>query len=106
MEEKNQQRNLAEISAIEIISQADILLMSAAAEKLGLSEANPKNVDLDEARKLISALAGLLNGSREFLGPHARPMLEGLTSLQKAFQEISTFPDEPGKGPGEKFAHK
>jgi hypothetical protein len=26
-----------------------------------------------------------------------------LRSLQLAFREASTFPDEPGKGPGEKY---
>jgi hypothetical protein len=28
---------------------------------------------------------------------------DGLRSLQLAFREASAFPDEPGKGPGEKY---
>ena len=38
-----------------------------------------------------------------YLGPHAGPIRDGLKSLQKAFREASAHPDEPGKGPGEKF---
>jgi hypothetical protein len=34
---------------------------------------------------------------------HAGPLRDGLKSLQLAFREGSGFPDEPGKGPGERF---
>jgi hypothetical protein len=99
-------RDLAEIPSVEVISRAAVMLMSAAAERLGLSEADPSSSphrDLDEARRLITALAGLVTASVEYLGPHAAPIRDGLQSLQKAFREESTFPDEPGQGPGEKF---
>jgi hypothetical protein len=59
--------------------------------------------DLDEARRLISAYAGLLDGCAGNLGPHAGPMKDGLRSLQLAFREASAIPDEPGSGPGEKY---
>ena len=60
-------------------------------------------LDLDEARRVITALAGLVTASVEYLGPHAGPIREGLQALQRAFREASSHPDEPGKGPGEKF---
>ena len=59
--------------------------------------------DLDEARRLITALAGLVTASAEYLGPHAGPVRDGLKSLQLAFRESSAVPDEPGQGPGEKY---
>ncbi|MBJ8343062.1 DUF1844 domain-containing protein [Antrihabitans sp. YC2-6] len=98
-------RELAEIPAVEVISRAAVMLMSSAAEKLGLSDPDPENSpnrDLDEARRVITALAGLVSASVEYLGPHAGPIRDGLKSLQLAFREASSHPDEPGKGPGEK----
>jgi hypothetical protein len=99
-------RELADIPAVEVISRAAMMLMSAAAEKLGLGEADPDTSphrDLDEARRLITALAGLVTSSVEYFGPHAGPYRDGLQSLQRAFRESSAHPDEPGKGPGEKY---
>ncbi|MFX0574881.1 DUF1844 domain-containing protein [Nocardia nepalensis] len=99
-------RELADIPAVEIISRAAMMLMSAAAEKLGLADEDPDNSprrDLDEARRLITALAGLITSSIEYFGPHAGPYRDGLKSLQLAFRESSAHPDEPGKGPGEKY---
>ena len=99
-------RELAEIPAVEVITRSAVMLMSAAAEKLGLSADAPDDSphrDLDEARRLITALAGLVTASAEYLGPHAGPVRDGLRSLQLAFREASAAPDEPGRGPGEKF---
>lgn len=99
-------RALADVPAVEVISRAAVMLMSSAAEKLGLSEADPTtspHLDLDEARRVITALAGLVTASVEYLGPHAGPIRDGLQALQKAFRENSAYPDEPGKGPGEKY---
>ena len=59
--------------------------------------------DLDEARRLITALAGLVQASAEYLGLHAGPVRDGLKSLQLAFREASVAPEEPGHGPGEKL---
>jgi hypothetical protein len=94
-------RELAEIPAIEVISRAAVMLMSAAAEKLGLAPGEEPEIDLDEARRLIEALAGLLSASQAYLGPHRQPLREGLRALQKGFRESSAYPDEPGQGPGE-----
>ncbi len=99
-------RELADVPAAEVISRAVVMLMSAAAEKLGLAAPDPDDSadrDLDEARRLITALAGLLDGAGQYLGPHAGPMRDGLRSLQLAFREASAAPDEPGSGPGEKY---
>jgi hypothetical protein len=99
-------RELATIPAVEVITRAAVMLMSATAEKLGLSDDDPDDSphrDLDEARRLITALAGLVTASAEYLGPHAGPVRDGLKTLQLAFREASAAPDEPGHGPGEKY---
>ena len=99
-------RDLAEIPSVEVISRAAVMLMSAAAERLGLADEDPQasvHRDLDEARRLITGLAGLVTASAEYLGAHAAPLRDGLQSLQRAFRETSVVPDEPGSGPGEKY---
>ena len=106
MTEPSDIRELADIPAVEIITRAAVMLMSASAEKLGLSSPDPATSphrDLDEARRLITALAGLVSSSAEYLGPHAGPLRDGLRSLQKAFREYSAIPDRPGQAPGEKY---
>ncbi len=96
---------------------AALHLMSAAAVKCGLADpaavdglvtpdgrpADPESLrDLAEARVLISALAGLVTAGAPELGEqHARPLRDGLRSLQLAFREASPLPDPPGQGPGE-----
>ena len=89
---------------MEIISTAALHLMSAAAVNLGLAADLPEHKDLDEARSLIDSLAGLLDAAGPSLGHHhAAPLRDGLRSLQLAFREASSIPDEPGQGPGEKY---
>jgi hypothetical protein len=102
-------RDLAEIPAVEVITRAAVMLMSAAAEKLGLAspgtgsaDAGP-SLDLDEARRLITALAGLVSAAQPDLGMHRQPLRDGLKTLQAAFREASAYPDAPGEGPGEKL---
>ena len=97
-------RDIAEVPAVEVIVTVAVNLMSAAAVKLGLTEEGDKYKDLDEARKLVTALAGLLDASAtEISSFHAAPLRDGLKSLQLAFREASLVPDEPGQGPGEKY---
>jgi hypothetical protein len=96
-------RELAAIPAVEVVSRAAVLLMSASAEKLGLAPDGEPYVDLDEARVLINALAGLLAASQDRLGPHRQPLRDGLRTLQQGFREASAHPDAPGEGPGEKY---
>lgn len=96
-------RDLADVPAAEVISAVAVHLMSAAAVKCGLTEQGTATLDLDEARKLITALAGLVTAARPDLGIHAASLRDGLQALQRAFREASLFPDEPGEGPGERL---
>ena len=101
-----QLRDIADVPAIEIISSAAIHMMSAAAVKCGLAaEENADDLkDLDEARKLITALAGLVTAAAPEIGSqHAAPLRDGLRTLQLAFREASAIPDPIGAGPGEKY---
>lgn len=96
-------RDLGDIPAVEVITRAAVMLMSSAADKLGLGadEHAAARLDLDEARRLIEALAGLVRASEANLGMHRQPLRDGLRSLQAAFREASPYPDAPGQGPGE-----
>ncbi|MBB5830820.1 DUF1844 domain-containing protein [Brachybacterium aquaticum] len=99
-------RDIAEVSSVEIITSACVHLMSAAAVKVGLADDEDTGhyQDLAEARKLITALAGLVTAAAPEIGnEHARSLRDGLRSLQLAFAEALPFPDEPGKAPGEKY---
>jgi hypothetical protein len=97
-------RDIAEVPAVEVVSAAALHLMSAAAVKCGLAEEEDavEHLDLDEARTLITALAGLVVAASPRLGSHhAAPLRDGLRTLQLAFREASVVPDAPGEGPGE-----
>jgi len=97
-------RDIADVPAVEVITTAAVHLMSAAAVKTGLADNPDSELDLDEARKLINALAGLITaGAPEISDMHARSLRDGLRSLQLAFREASVIADPIGKGPGEKW---
>ena len=99
-------RDIADVAAVEVITTAAVHLMSAAAIKCGLAdgEDGAELLDLDEARKLINALAALITASAPDIGnQHARSLRDGLRSLQLAFREASVYPDALGEGPGEKY---
>ncbi|WP_200872887.1 DUF1844 domain-containing protein [Microbacterium sp. CH12i] len=97
-------RDIADVPSVEVITTAAVHLMSAAAVKVGLADNPDSELDLDEARKLINALAGLITaGAPEISDMHARSLRDGLRSLQLAFREASVIPDPIGKGPGEKW---
>lgn len=102
-------RDIAEVPAVAVIQAAAVHLMSAAAVKCGLAEdtdevRGSELADLDEARKLITALAGLVTAAAPEIGnQHARSLRDGLRSLQLAFREALPYPDAPGEGPGEAF---
>lgn len=99
-------RDLAEVPAVEVITTTALHLMSAAAVKVGLAddEQQRHHLDLDEARKLINALAALVTAAAPDLGTfHAAPLRDGLQALQLAFREASPVPDAPGAGPGEAY---
>ncbi len=101
-------RDIGDVPAVEVVTTVALHLMSAAAVKLGLGSGSPEGrepddvVDLDEARTLITALAGLVTAGAPRLGMfHAAPLRDGLKTLQLAFRETSPSPDAPGDGPGE-----
>lgn len=97
-------RDIAEVPAIEVINTVAIHLLSAAAVKVGLADDPAAQLDLDEARKLIDALAGLVTAAAPSVGDHhARALRDGLRTVQLAFREASPIPDPIGKGPGEKW---
>jgi hypothetical protein len=101
-------RDIGEVPAVEVINTVAVHLLSAAAVQCGLGIGEESTgepvVDLDEARKLIDALAGLVTASAPYLGDHhARALRDGLRSVQLAFREASPYPDPIGKGPGEKW---
>lgn len=97
-------RDIADVAAIEVITTACVHLMSAAAVKCGLADDPATQLDLDEARKLITALAGLVTAAAPDISDmHARSLRDGLRSLQLAFREASPIPDPIGQGPGEKY---
>jgi hypothetical protein len=97
-------RDIADVAAVEVITTTAVHLMSAAAVKVGLADDPETQIDLDEARKLIISLAGLVTAASPEIGDqHARSLRDGLRSLQLAFREASPIPDALGQGPGEKF---
>lgn len=97
-------RDIAEVSAVELITTVSVHLMSAAALRCGLADEGEDLKDLGEARMLITALAALVTGAAPDLGnTHARALRDGLRSVQLAFREASAVPDAPGQGPGEKY---
>jgi hypothetical protein len=97
-------RDIAEVPAVEVINTVAVHLLSAAAVQCGLADDSDARADLDEARKLIDALAGLVTAAAPHLGDHhARALRDGLRSVQLAFREASPVPDPIGAGPGEKW---
>lgn len=100
-------RDLAEVPAVEVVSTLAVHLMTAAAIRCGLGDGPDalEEIDLAEARILITALAGLINAAAPDLGAqHAAPLRDGLAALQRAFREVSPVPDPPGEGPGERLS--
>lgn len=98
------ERDIADVPAVEIINTVAVHLLSASAVKLGLADSPDTQLDLDEARKLITALAGLVVSSAPEVGDvHARALRDGLRTVQLAFREASPIPDPVGMGPGEKL---
>lgn len=97
-------RDIADVPAVEVITTTAVHLMSAAAVKCGLADDPATQTDLDEARKLITSLAGLVTAAATQIGNHhAASLRDGLRTLQLAFREASPIPDKIGEGPGEKY---
>lgn len=100
-------RVLAEVPAVEVITTLAVHLMPAAAVQLVLGEPGADGLthpaDLYEARKLITAPAGMVTAAAPEIGSQRAALLrDGLHTLQLAFREASVVPDPPGSAPGEK----
>lgn len=95
--------DLNQLAAIAIIGRHVADLATACAVKLGLFEGGEESRDLAEARILIEALAGLVDGSAQHSGTHAATLRDTLKQLQQAFRHYSIVQDEPGVGPGERY---
>lgn len=91
-------RDIADVPAVEVITTVAVHLLSAAAVNLGLDKPDSEHKDLDEARKLITALAGLVTASAtEISSFHAAP----LRDVQVAPAGLPRGLDRPGRaGPG------
>jgi hypothetical protein len=94
---------LTSLPAADVISRAALVLLNAAADRLGLVPGQEPDLDMDDARRLITALAGLLAAVRTELGDRWDPLYAGLQTVQHAFREASAHPDAPGEGPGERL---
>ena len=95
-------RDLAGLAASEILGLHAYDLATACAVKLGLYEGTAP--DLAEARILIEALGGLVDGAARNLGSHhAAPLRTALKELQQEFRNLSAFQDDPGEGPAERY---
>lgn len=93
-------RDIADVPSVEIISTAALHLMSAAAVNLGLAEDLPDHKDLDEARSLIDALAGLLDASAPSLGHHhAAPSATASAPCNSPSKKPARSPTPPAKAP-------
>ena len=98
------ERDIADVPAVELIQTVSVHLLSAAAVKCGLSDNPQDEMDLSEARKIITALAGLITAAAPEIGDHhARVLRDGLRSVQLAFREASAYPDATGQGPDERY---
>ncbi|CAM5276551.1 hypothetical protein SCALM49S_09890 [Streptomyces californicus] len=97
-------RDIAEVPAVEVIVTVAVNLMSAAAVKLGLTEEGEDHKDLDEARKLVQALAGLLDASATEISTfHASPLRDGLEGPPARLPRGVAGAGQAGHGPGEKY---
>jgi hypothetical protein len=94
---------LTALTAGDVISRAALVLLDAAGDRLGLVPGREPELDMDEVRRLITALAGLLAVVQDDLGDRWEPLYSGLRTLQNAFREASAHPDAPGEGPGEQL---
>lgn len=102
-EVENAITEISDLPAVEVIGRYAVDLLSVAAVQCGLA-ADGRRGDLDEARKLITAVAGLITAAAPDLGDHhARPLRDALRQVQLAFREASLIKDAPGQGPGEKY---
>ncbi|HEV2086921.1 MAG TPA: hypothetical protein VGR21_01290, partial [Cryptosporangiaceae bacterium] len=92
---------LAEMPAADVIGRAAAMLVGAAAERLGLADDGGPSMSsphaLEEARRLVAALDGLLAASAHHLDAHAAPLSDSVAALHDAlrFRPGAAHPGQP-----------
>ncbi len=103
-------QQLATVSAADFVAELAAHLLNMATVRLGLpAELNAEFKDLGQARLLIDALAGLLDGSAGRLGPVEPQLREGLAQFRLAWVELAgaagtatrANPTGPAEPPGD-----
>jgi hypothetical protein len=95
---------LASVSAGDIVAEAAVPLVTLAYVRLGLPpNENERYRDLEAARLLIDALAGLLDGVRGRVGAVEAELRKALADLQLGFADVQRHlaghgPSEPPPG--------
>jgi hypothetical protein len=98
---------LASVSAGDIVAEAAVPLVTLAYVRLGLPpNENERYRDLEAARLLIDALAGLLDGVRGRIGGVEAELRKALADLQLGFADVQRHlagqggepPEAPGGG--------
>jgi Domain of unknown function (DUF1844) len=83
--------HLASVSAGDVVAEAALSLVALAYVRLGIPpEQNERYRDLDAARLLIDALAGMLDGVRGRLGAPEPELRDVLTSLRMAYVDVAS----------------
>jgi hypothetical protein len=103
MDQMRQQ--LAAVSAADFVTELAAHLLNMATIRLGLPpERHGEFADLDQARLLIDALGGLLDGAAGRLGQAEPQLRDGLAQLRLAWVELAGRGGgggEPGPGGGQ-----
>jgi Domain of unknown function (DUF1844) len=101
MDQMRQQ--LAAVTAADLVTELAAHLVNMATVRLGLPpERHAEFMDLDQARLLVDALAGLLEGTKGRLGRAEPPLRDGLAQLRLAWVELAGQAARPGgEGVGE-----
>jgi hypothetical protein len=83
-------QHLATVSAGDMVAETAVPLLTLAFVRLGLPpEQHEEFRDLDAARLLIDAMAGMLEATRGRLGAVEDELRQGLASAQMAYVQIS-----------------
>ena len=83
--------HLASVSAGDVVAEAALSLVALAYVRLGVPpEQNERYRDLDAARLLIDALAGMVDGVRGRLGAPEPELRDVLASLRMAYVDVAS----------------
>jgi Domain of unknown function (DUF1844) len=90
---------LASVSASDIVAEAAVPLVTLAYVRLGLPpNENERYRDLEAARLLIDALAGLLDGVQGRLGAVEAELRKALADLQLGYSDVLRHQAAQGQG--------